>query len=143
MNGNRLGGGITSVELDAQRFEKGNVPSYSLIVIYSGPTFINIDPGESLILIVDGKRYEFQGNGSDQNKNIISIGVIEEKAYYHDLEPDFFRILAYAKEVEVEVHATRNIMNRHFKKNNFTNFKEFYNLYVKDQTGLLPMEEHY
>jgi len=133
MSGNRLAGGIAGVELNAQRFEKGNEHSYSLIVIYTGPAFINIKAGKTLVLSIDGIRHEFQGSGSGQNQHIISIGLIEEKAYYHDLTPDIFRMLAYAREVEVEILGSGKIVNRHFKEKNFLNFREFYDHYILTQ----------
>ncbi len=133
MNGNRLAGGLTGVELNAQQFEKDGILTYSLVVKYTGPTFIHIDPGQSLILTIDGTRYELQGRGSDQNQRQISIGLVEEKAYYHDLERDLFHRLAYAGDVEVEIRGTQKTLNRSFKKINFTNFKEFYDHYVSLQ----------
>ena len=135
MSGNRLAGGITTVELNAQRFDKSGTPSFSLIILYSGPTFVNIGPGKTLILLIDGQRLEIAGQGSEKSRNIVSIGLIEEKAYYHDLDPDLIRMLAYAKEVEVEIIGASKVLNRHFKEQNFVNFKEFYELYVIRRAG--------
>lgn len=135
MSGNRLAGGLTTVELNAQRFDKGGNLSYSLIIIYSSPTFINIGSGKTLILIIDGQRLEIPGRGSENYRSLVSIGLIEEKAYYHDVDPELIRRLAYAKEVEVEIIGTSKIVNRHFKEKNFINFREFYDLYVNRHTG--------
>ena len=135
MRGNRLAGGITTVELNGQRFDKGGSPSYSLIIVYSGPTFINIGAGKTLVLIIDGQRFEIPGQGSEKNRTTLSIGLIEEKAYYHDLAPDLVRMLAYSREVEVEITGSSKVLNRHFKEKNFINFREFYELYVKPCPG--------
>jgi len=135
MSGNRLAGGLTSVELNGQRFDKGEGLAYSLIVVYSGPTFIGIGEGKTLVLVIDGRRLEVAGTGSGRNRTTLSVGLIEEKAYYHDIDPDLIRTLAYAKEVEVEIIGTRKTLNRHFKEKNFTNFREFYELHVKRGAG--------
>ncbi len=135
MSGNRLSGGLTSVELNGQRFDKGAGLSYSLIVVYSGPTFIGIGEGKTLVLIIDGQRLEVAGSGSEKGRTTLSVGLIEEKAYYHDIDPDLIRMLAYAREVEVEIIGTRKTLNRHFKEKNFTNFRRFYDLHVNRGTG--------
>jgi len=135
MSGNRLAGGLTSVELNGQRFDKGEGLTYSLIVVYAGPSFIGIGEGKTLVLVIDGLRLEVAGSGSGKNQATLSVGVIEEKAYYHDIDPDLIRMLAYATEVEVEIIGTRKTLNRHFKEKNFTNFREFYELHVKRGAG--------
>ena len=137
MNGNRLAGGISSIELNVQQFTKDNLTSYSLFIVYSSPVFLNIGPGKSLTLIIDGQRNEIAGSGSDKHRNIVSLGLVEEIAYYHDLEPSLIKRLAYAKEVEVEVQGSTKTLKRYFKKNNFSKFKEFCNLYM-DKTAVHP-----
>jgi len=137
MNGNRLAGGITSLELNAQQFSKNNQISYSLFIVYAGPLFLNIGPGKSLTLIIDGQRNEIAGSGSEKHRNIVSLGLVEEIAYYHDLEPSLIKRLAYAKEVEVEVQGSTKTLKRYFKKKNFSKFKEFCNLYM-DKTAVHP-----
>jgi len=135
MRGNRLSGGFTSVELNAQRFEKNDAPTYSLIIVYSGPTFISIDSGKTLSLFIDGNQHDLQGKGSSQNRNTISIGLVEEKAYYHEVDPGLIRSLAHAKEVEVEIHGAGKVLKRHFKAKNFFAMREFYDLFVAGSAG--------
>jgi hypothetical protein len=130
MNGDRLAGGISSIQLNAQRFEKEGKVSYSLFIIYSGPTFLNIGPGKSLVLIIDGQRNEIFGGGSIQHRNVLSIGLVEETAYYHDLDPELFYRIARAKKVDVEIHGSSGVVTRYFKKKNFTKFKVFCDLYM-------------
>lgn len=130
MNGDRLAGGISSIQLNAQRFEKEGKVSYSLFIVYSGPTFLIIGPGKSLVLIIDGARHEISGGGSEQHRNVISIGLVEETAYYHDLEPELFYRIASAKKVDVEVHGSDSVVTRSFKKKNFSKFKVFCDLYM-------------
>lgn len=130
MNGDRLAGGISSIQLNAQRFEKEGKVSYSLFIVYSGPTFLIIGPGKSLVLIIDGARHEISGGGSEKHRSVISIGLVEETAYYHDLEPELFYRIASAKKVDVEVHGSDSVVTRSFKKKNFSKFKVFCDLYM-------------
>ena len=137
MNGNRLAGGITSLELNAQQFSKNNQITYSLFIVYAGPIFLNVGPGKTLTLIIDGQRNEIDGSGSEKHRNVLSLGLVEEVAYYHDLEPSLIKRLAYAKEVEVEVQGSAKTLKRYFKKKNFSRFKEFCDLYM-DKTAFRP-----
>jgi hypothetical protein len=135
MNGNRLAGGMSSLELNAQRFEKEGQISYSLFIRYSGLFFLNIDQGKSLLLIIDGQPTQITGSGSNGRRNYISIGLVEEVAYYHNIEPDLIRKIAYAKQVEIEVQGSTTVLKRYFKTKNLLIFKEFYNSYMEKTTG--------
>jgi len=126
MKDNGLAGGIGLIQLNAQRFEKKGEISFSLFVVYTGPNFIYIGSGKSLMLIIDGQRNELAGMGSEKHRNIIFLGVVEETASYHDIDPDLIRRLANAKQVEVYVKGSTDVLERHFKKINFNNFKNFY-----------------
>jgi hypothetical protein len=130
MNGNRLSGGISYVALDPQRYEKQGQISYSLIIKYQGPSFMNIGSGKSLVIIFDGQRKELTGIGSEGHREIVSLGLVNEAAYYHDIEPDLIRRLAYAKKVVIEVHGSPDVLTRYFKEKNLSNMKEFYDHYV-------------
>jgi hypothetical protein len=138
MNGNRLAGGISFVELNAQRFEKEGIISYSFILRYAGPTYINIEPGKSLVLIIDGLNKEISGTGSKGHRNIVSLGLVEETAYYHDLEPDLIRQIANANHVDVEIHGSTNILKRYFSKQNLLKFKTFCELYLNNKAMHTP-----
>jgi len=75
MCGRQFGRGISSIEINVQRFgNEGNV-SYSLFIMYSGPTFFIIEAGKSLVLIIDGQRIEIYRDRSEQYRNVISIGL--------------------------------------------------------------------
>jgi hypothetical protein len=130
MNGNRLAGGIRYVALDAQRYEEGGQISYSLIIRYQGPLFINIDSEKPLVIIIDGQRNELTGRGSKGHQHHVSLGVINESAYYHGIKPGFIKKLAYAKKIVVEIHGSTDILTRYFKEKNLSNLKEFYHHYV-------------
>ena len=126
MSGNRLSGGIWKVELNAQRYEKDGQVSYSLIMVYTGPLFLIIEPGKSLTLAIDDKNIEIEGSGSERHRELISPGLVEEITYYHNLDKELIRNIAYAHQVTVKVQGTKGMLERYFKKKNFSNFKKFY-----------------
>jgi hypothetical protein len=134
MNENRLSGGISYVALDAQRYEKEGQISYTFIIKYQGLSFINIDAGKSLVIIFDGQRNELAGRGSEKYRGIVSLGLVKETAYYHDIDPDLIRKLAYAKKIVVEVHGSTDALTRYFNEKNLSNLKEFYDHYVDTRT---------
>ena len=131
MNGNKLAGGISSLSLNVQRFEKDGQTTYSLFIIYSGPFLLNIEPGKTLTVIIDGKPNVINGSGSERHRNRVSPLTVEEIAYYHDIEPGLIRQMAYAKEVKIEVKGSSETMNRYFREKNFARFREFYSQYVE------------
>jgi len=130
MHGNSLKGGYDFVALNIQRFEKRGRISYSLIIEYQGISYINIDSGESLVIIIDGQRNEFEGKGSESHRYMIFPTLVNETAYYHDVESDFIRKLAHAKKIEVEVHGSSYVLNRYFEEKNLIGIKYFYDHYV-------------
>ena len=56
--------------------------------------------------------------------------LVEEKAYYLNIEPDFIRKLAYAKKIKVEVLGSTDVLKRYFEEKNLSNMKEFYHHYT-------------
>lgn len=130
MHGNRLTGGLEFVALNTQRFEKRGHISYSLFIEYQGLSYINIDSGESLVIIIDGQRNGFEGKGSESHRYMVLPTLVHEVAYYHDVEPDFIRKLAHAKKIEIEVHGSTYVLNRHFEEKNISRMKYFYDHYV-------------
>lgn len=117
--------------LDIQRFQKNDLVLYNLILKY-GPTsdWLFIDSGESLILLVDGTRMGFTGDGSSQYRNVLSGGSIVEKSYY-EITPDQILKIANAKEVSVKIIGSQYYAERKFLKSTFNNFKKFYEEFLK------------
>jgi len=142
MSGNKLAGGIWRIELDVQRHEKKGRHSYSLFVVYSGPGFVTIESGKSLSLIIDGRRTDIEGGGSVSHRGFILPGLVEETAFYHDIDKGLIREIAYAHQITVEVRGTKAVIQRRFKELNFINFKTFYeDIVLKDPaSNSLPHE---
>lgn len=125
MRGNRLSGGISTVELNAQRFVKASATSYSLAVVYRGPGRLGIGPGATLALTVDDEVVELDGRGSGDACIVISPGVVEETAYYHNVDLSLIERIAAAREVGVEVRGKDTTLRRHFTRRNFEAFLDF------------------
>jgi hypothetical protein len=130
MSGNRLAGGIANVELNVQRHSLGGRASYSFMILYAGPTSIEIIPGSSLILTIDGDHVALDGDGSLQYREFILPGLLEEKAFYHNIDPALIRRICEAREVEVEVIGSYKTLKRAFSKRNFSHFNDFCRDYV-------------
>ena len=132
---NRLAGGAlldvdTGLELNPARFIVKNKTLYVLTVAYSGKDWIFIDKGESLVLLVDSQRLGFSGEGSLSSRNVHSGGSVLEQAIYEVSLKDLITI-ANATEVKVRVMGSSGLIDRHFKKANFKNFKKFVTEYGK------------
>jgi len=126
MGGNRLAGGLWRLELDAQRHEKGGRVSYSLFVVYCGPGFITMEPGKSLVLTIDGRKAAIEGSGSARHREPIMPGLVEETSFYHDINRELIREIAYAHHITVEVRGMNSVLQRHFTERNFISFRSFY-----------------
>ena len=126
LSGNRLAGSIWRLELDTQRHEKAGRISYSLFVVYSAPLLVTIEPGKTLALTIDGRRTEFEGSGSTRHRVLVSPGLVEETAFYHDIDRERIREIAYAHQIIVEVRGSNSVIQRHFTERNFNSFKMFY-----------------
>lgn len=121
----------SAVFLDVSRIQKEDLVLYYLILEY-GPAqnWLFIKSGESLILLVDGKRMGFIGDGSLQYRNVLTGGSIVEKAYYN-ITPEQIKEIAYSKEVSIRIIGSQYYEERKFAKSTFNNFKQFYEEFVK------------
>ena len=141
MEDNQLGrsknSGIGGIQLNVQQFIKGGRTLYSLIVSYFGDDWLFIDSGEKLILLVDGERMGFSGDGSEGHRDVVRgyrmVGV-KEKAWY-DISLEQLKKITFAKDVKVKVEGRTYFFTRFFTKTNFDTFRRFYKKYVKNTTG--------
>lgn len=123
MVGNRIPGGIDTVEFNAQRFAKGAESSYSLIVVYRGSKPPGIGPGKTLRITLDDTSYEFTGNGSQ--RSTIIPGVVEETAFYHDIDPSILIRLAGTKTAAIEISGRARTITRRLTAKNLKAFNDF------------------
>jgi len=100
---------------------------YYLEVRYEGANdagFIDLAPGETLLLSVDGELMRFRGLGSDATRHETSRGTFVENALY-EVDPEVIKRIAAANEVKVQVNGQARKLYREFKPINFQKFRNF------------------
>ncbi len=107
----------------------------AVILHYEGWVFIN--PGESLVLLVDGEKMTFVSpNGSVYNRGLLqglagAVGGtrIREEAHY-PITVDQIKKLAYAKEVKVRIYGRKGHVTREFSEDYFESLRAYYEKFI-------------
>jgi hypothetical protein len=115
--------------LNAVRVREGAWDArYYFEVRYHGASdagFMEIGPGDTLILTVDGQTMRFRGPGSQEdNRKELGNGQFVENAVY-EARADDIRKIAKAKDVKVQVNGNRRRVYREFGPENFQKFRSF------------------
>jgi hypothetical protein len=138
INDNLLDGGEPGQEmlwLNASRvFKTPTKYSYYLEVTYAAKAtagYLDIGPGQTLVIVADGKEMKFGGNGS-QFLRKSKGGVLNENALYVAQAADL-RALAAAKTVVVRVSGKNGLVQREFKPVNSERFRKFTNKFVTEE----------
>ena len=99
-------------------------PTYELVVIMDLPDYIFIDPGQSLILKIDGKMVALSSrDGSTQYREPRNeMGMITELAAY-DLTYEDILSVATAKSVEYRLRGNKGSFDYHFKDKALEEFR--------------------
>ena len=100
---------------------------YYLEVRYEGASdagYIDLAPGESLYLSVDGELLKFLGLGSDATRYETSRGTFVETALY-EVKPEMIKKIAAANDVKVQINGQARKLYREFKPVNFQKFRNF------------------
>ena len=112
------------VQLNPQKYQPGNGKAiFSLVVEYIGSDWLFIEEGESLIILVDGERMAFSGDGSWDHRDVI-YSSIKEMAWY-DLDYKDLVKIANATEVELKLSGSQYYTTERFTETNFRNFRLF------------------
>ncbi len=121
------------ISLNAVRVRKGPWDAdYYLEVRYEGASdagFIEIGPGETLVLTVDGQTMRFRGPGSFENRDRTGRGTFVENAVY-DVKADDLRRIAKARDVKVQINGSARRLYREFKPENTQKFRSFVLTYM-------------
>ena len=117
--------------LNAQCFIMDSIIKYSLIVNYNASDWLFIEEGESLIMLIDGKRLGFSGKGSIDHRNTYSSPSvsIQEIAYY-DITKQEFEQIVNGDKIEIKLSGSKYFEEYYFTKGNKEAFKKFYDAYV-------------
>jgi hypothetical protein len=86
--------------------------------------YIDLAPGESLYLSVDGELLKFLGLGSDATRYETSRGTFVETALY-EVKPEMIKKIAAANDVKVQINGQSRKLYREFKPVNFQKFRNF------------------
>jgi hypothetical protein len=105
-------------------------PIYMIQVKYVAKDWLFIGSGESLILLVDGERMRFEGNGSANSREVNEYAVCFELATYL-CTPDELRKIAKARKIEVKIIGANSYLLGKFKDDNILHFIEYVNAHVK------------
>jgi hypothetical protein len=119
--------------LNAVRLREGLWDSrYLLEVRYEGASdagYLDLGPGETLIVTVDGQPLRFKGPGSANSRSTTAKGNFAENAVY-EATPDDLRKIAKGKDVKVQVMGNARRLYREFKPENTQKFKSFVLTYL-------------
>jgi len=91
--------------------------------------WLDIGPGESLVLTVDGQAMRFRGLGSLNTRKETSGGTLLEHAIY-EAKVDDLRKIARAREVKLEIIGRARTAYREFKPENIQKFRNFVLTYM-------------
>ena len=120
------------VWLNASRIRQGAWDAqYYLEVRYEAlpqTGYLDIAPGETLVLTVDGQTMKFGGVGS-LNERKETGGTLVEHAIY-EAKMDDLRKIAKAKEVKVDITGSSRTVHREFKPANIDKFRTFVLMYM-------------
>ncbi|HXG46083.1 MAG TPA: hypothetical protein VNO52_00530 [Methylomirabilota bacterium] len=114
--------------LNASRVPKGyNEWRFYLEVRYMATEdvgWLDIPPGETLTLTLDGKPVRFGGSGSLNMRKEAKKGIVRESAIYEVTEAQL-RQIAAAKSVVVQIRGKAGLIERSFAAANFERLQRF------------------
>ncbi|MHC1766059.1 MAG: hypothetical protein AB9869_17455 [Verrucomicrobiia bacterium] len=90
--------------------------------------FLEIPPGETLVIVADGQELKFTGSGSLNNRKELKEEVTERAIYPASGEQ--LRTIAIAEKVEVSIRGRSGMVQRTFTPENTQRFRQFVGKYV-------------
>ena len=116
--------GAPTIDLLVQRsYGRDYKVMYHLIAVWYGQGWGSIESGESLILMVDGKRWGFYGPGSAEHRKVEGAYMSEESWYPSNYEQ--LLSLSEAKEVTLALKGKNSDVSRCLTSTNLDNMKVF------------------
>ena len=113
--------------LDVSKVVTPDTTKIYLIVRYYGPEYLNIQDGMSLVMLIDGKRCEFEKLG--ESYNVTRRGYMETVSY--GIAPEQFKILASASQVQVKLVGRDYYLDRVIHPAVLTKYQRFYEEQIK------------
>lgn len=90
--------------------------------------YLEINPGDTLQLTVDGQLMKIRGNGSMNERKETDNTLIEHALY--EVKVDDIRKLSKAKSIKVDIVGSHRTIHREFKPANIEKFRTFVLTYV-------------
>lgn len=90
--------------------------------------FLEIPPGETLVIVADGQEMKFTGSGGLNNRKELKEEVTERAIYPASGEQ--LRTIANAEKVEVSIRGRSGMVQRTFTPENTQRFRQFVGKYV-------------
>jgi hypothetical protein len=91
--------------------------------------YLEIPPGQTLTLIVDGETLKFDGNGSMNRRKVYRKEFVREDALY-PVEPHHLQKIASAHQAKVLIKGNNGQVEREFAPENFERFRAFVNRFA-------------
>ncbi|NQT65773.1 MAG: hypothetical protein HQ554_06305 [FCB group bacterium] len=130
--------GMPWVNVKLQRYQKDSKVEFDLILHYISPEWLFIRDGESLVLLVDGERIGFSGEGSLNHR--ITEGFNNETASY-SISTEQIKKISIATDVKAKLTGSDSFITREFKPDIFFVFQSFYNDFVKESSEEIKNEQ--
>jgi hypothetical protein len=92
------------------------------------PNWVFINDGESLVLLIDGKRMGFKGDGSSMHRQV-NENNLTEMAFY-DATPAQIKKIGNAKEVKIKIIGDQYYYKAQLSDKAIKNIQRFYNEYI-------------
>lgn len=115
------------VYLEVYADEKNGSVSTGLSIILKGEKWFFVEPGESLIINVDGEYMNFfSPNGSRLNRKVGGLHNITEEIYY-PITTDQIKQMAKAETIKVRIYSQAGFIDREFSNQHINSINIFYN----------------
>lgn len=119
----------TSADLNARCFISDSTVIYSLIVVYNSTSWLFIEDGEGLVMLIDGVRVGFTGKGSIEHRDVLTGGKVKETAYYPVSKKEL-RQIRDATKIEIKIKGDNLYEEFYFSEKNHDAFEAFCERYV-------------
>ena len=111
-------------------FKRRGDPAYYLEVQYIAPAevgYLDISPGQTLTLVVDGEPVKLEGGGSLNRRRDFrreKTDFVREDAFYEVNKLDLQKV-ASAQKVKVQIKGNNGLIERDFRPENFERIRAF------------------
>ncbi len=130
--GNLEGGNALSfntVELEIYAAIENKKIGLALAIILTDDSWVFIQSGKSLILMVDGEKVHLSSPRGSANFRKVIGRRIKEEAHY-PITTEQIKKLAYAKEIKIRIYGSNGYVSRQFNQEYFASVKGFYEKFI-------------